>query len=75
MNNDQFQTELNKLARMCNKLVAEAKKQFGEDAHLFYEAEGSFHIMSGDSNGSASNRQDFVEVSSTVNCHLGAGAW
>lgn len=75
MTDKQLMAKLATLVKICNELDDEAKARYGEQGHLFFEADGSFHVMSGDSNGNASERQEFVEFSSRGYCRLGAGAW
>lgn len=71
----QIQAKLNRLAAIANELDAEAKRRWGPKAMLFFEAEGGFHMMSGDSDGGASKRQEFMEMRSDGYCTMGAGAW
>lgn len=70
-----LQRKLNQLATLANELGEEAKRRFGDKAELFFESDGTFHIMSGDSDGGASERLAFVEFSSNVYCTMGSGAW
>ncbi len=71
----QIQTKLDKLVSIANELDDEAKRRWGPEAMLFFESEGTFHMMSGDSDHGFLERQKFVEQSSDVNCRMGAGAW
>ena len=71
----QVQSKLNTLATLAQELQEEAVRRYGKDGFLFYECEGQFHIMSGDSEGSASARQAFVKFSSKPLCCMGCGAW
>lgn len=75
MTDKQVQADLNKLVRLCNKLVEEAHRRHGPSGNLFYEAEGSFYLMRGDVNGSNMEHQQFIELASEGYCRLGAGAW
>ena len=77
MTDGQLQRSLDRLARLAERLDVEAKRRYGEDGMLFFEAEGSFHIMDGDACGnfdSAVDRQKHVRFSS-VHTNLSAGAW
>ena len=79
----QIQRKLNQLVKIANELVEEAKRRYGQGnehgkAGLFYEADGSFHLMSGDAevdDGTDSGRQSYVQFSSKGYCEMGAGAW
>lgn len=75
MTDEKLQAELNALVRLANKLDAEAKCRYGEEGFLFFEAEGSFHIMSGDSDEGCLDRQAHIKFSSDDYCTMGAGAW
>jgi hypothetical protein len=75
MTDEQLQKKLNQLARLANELDDEAKRRHGSQGYLFFEADGSFHIMSGDSDGGASARQAFITLTSDIYCKMGAGCW
>lgn len=75
MTNEQVQKKLNQLVKIANELEDEAKTRYGPDGSLFHEAEGSFHLMDGDSNGRSSERQTHVRFTSEKHCNMGAGAW
>jgi hypothetical protein len=70
-----LQRKLQQLVTLANELDAEAKKQFGAKGQLFYEADGTFHIMDGDPGDSAFERQKHIVMSSSGVCRMGAGAW
>lgn len=74
MDDKEIQTKLNQLAKICNELQAEATRRYGAEGRLFFDADGHFHIMDGDSDGSAWARQEHVRFSSK-HCNLGSGAW
>ena len=67
--------KLERLVELCNELDDEAKRRWGSEGNLFYESEGSFHMMDGDCNGGGVSRQSHVKFSSKTWCKLGAGAW
>jgi len=75
MTDDQLQQKLNKLVKLCNELQKEAEARYGKEGSLFFEAEGTFHIMDGDEASGASMRQSHIRFSSEGHCRLGAGAW
>lgn len=75
MTDKEIQKDLNMLVRLCNKLVVEAHRRHGAPGQLFYEAEGSFHLMRGDVNDGPQERQAYIDLSSEGVCRLGAGAW
>lgn len=75
MTDQQVQRKLNQLVKICNELVDEAHRRYGRGGQLFYEAEGSFHFMDGDSETGLIERQDHVRLTSNGVCTLGAGAW
>lgn len=71
----QMQAKLNRLVKIANELDNEAKRRWGKNAMLFFEAEGTFFMMSGDDKGVASARQAHIQMSSNGYCQMGAGAW
>lgn len=76
MTDREVQRRLNQLVRLCNDLDAEAKRRYGSEGMLFYESEGGFYLMSGDSdNGNVTARQEHVQFHSTGVCNLGSGSW
>jgi hypothetical protein len=64
--------KMNQLANLCDELDDEAKRRYGEDAFLFFEAGGYFQIMDGDSDF---GRQNHIRLQSDTPCKLQAGAW
>lgn len=74
MDDKTLQRKLDQLAKLANALDDEAKRRYGEQAMLFFEAAGSFHIMKGDSDGSMADRTAMAVFSSDY-CCMGAGAW
>ena len=76
MTNEQVQKKLNLLQKIANQLAREAKKRYGADGLLFYEADGAFHFMSHDdgANGIAS-RQGGIIMSSVGYTDMDCGAW
>lgn len=75
MDDKTLQKKLNQLAKLANELDAEAKARYGAEGNLFFESEGQFHIMDGDSTSGASARTKHVQFSSEPYCTMGAGAW
>ena len=71
----QIQAKLNQLVKIANELQSAAKQRYGEEAFLFYESEGGFHIMAGDSDSDNVIRQNFIRASSHGWCRMGCGAW
>jgi len=77
MTDKELQRKLNKLAKLADELDEEARVRW-DAGFLFYEAEGTFYIMSGDAHtdtASLSDRQAYVEFKSNVFCRMGSGAW
>jgi len=77
MTDDELQRGLDRLARLSNKLKAEAQRRYGKDGMLFFEAEGTFHIMDGDAHHRQScvERQKHIRFSANVISRMDAGAW
>lgn len=75
MDDKTIKRKLNQLRSIANELAVEAQDRWGNDAGLFYESEGSFHMMTGDGDYDASKRQSFVKFSSSGVCFMGCGAW
>ena len=75
MTDETVQRKLNQLRKIANELVAEAHARYGDEGMLFYECEGSFHLMDGDENSGVLERQEHIQFSSTGVCRLGCGAW
>lgn len=80
MTKSQIQEKLDQLAIIANELVDEAKLRYGKDGHLFFESEGTFHLMSGDEDPRSGanhlgDRQLHVVMSSNGYCRMGCGAW
>lgn len=69
-----LQKKLNQLVKIANELGDEARRRW-PNGHLFFEAEGTFHLMSGDCDGLSRERQGYVEASSSGYCTMSAGAW
>ncbi|MCU1483148.1 MAG: hypothetical protein JWQ19_3934 [Subtercola sp.] len=74
MTTEQITDRLEKIALMVNRLDADLKAQFGEQAEVFFEADGGIHAMRGDCDGGAAKRQAFIIASSSYSRH-GVGAW
>lgn len=68
------QRKLDQLVKISNELVEEAKERYGNDAQLFFEAGGTFYIMTHD-DGAVRNRQDAVVMHSNGYCQLSCGIW
>ena len=69
-----LRSKLNQLVKLSNELDAEAKLRWGKQAMLFFEAEGGFYLMDGDSDGGCTERQQHVRFS-VFGSRMGAGAW
>ena len=77
MDDKTVQRKLNQLRKISNEMVDEAKRRYGPEGMLFFEAEGTFHLMDGDADPSQSGveRQKHVRLSSDGFCRMGCGAW
>lgn len=76
MTDKEILKKLADLEKLCNALDDEAKRRYGADGFLFFEADGSFHLMDGDRSPDApGNRQEHARFTSPGYCRLGAGAW
>lgn len=78
MTDKMIQDKLDQLSDLCNELDAEAKRRYGTSGHLFFEADGTFLLMSGDTNPdryTAGERSSYIKFSSSGYCRLGGGAW
>lgn len=77
MTKQQIQAKLDQLTEIANELNDEAKRRYGPDGFLFFEADGAFHIMDGDEpvRDSVNDRQRHIKFSSRKYCAMGAGAW
>jgi hypothetical protein len=75
MDDKTVQRKLNQLAKIAEELGAEAERRYGRNGNLFYESEGTFHLMDGDSHGSGRDRQKHVKFQSEPFCRMGCGAW
>lgn len=78
MTNAQIRIKLDQLAALANELDAEAKRRYGPEGMLFFEAEGGFYLMDGDEThdtATSSQRQKRIKFSSQIVCRMGAGAW
>lgn len=64
--------KMNQIAKLCDELHAEAKRRYGKDGLLFFECEGYFNLMDGDS---LHGRQKHVKIKSDYGCSLQCGAW
>ena len=76
MDDKTVQRKLNQLTKIINELADEAESTYGQEASIFYEAEGQFHMMAHDRMGLGYNRQDGVRFSSN-GCAISAdcGGW
>lgn len=70
-----FHKSLDKLAILANEIDADAKLIYGDDAKLFYEASGRFHVTVGDSSADIAERLATIRASSVITCNMEAGAW
>lgn len=75
MKDETLQRKLNSLVRIANELDDEAKRRYGKEGNLFFEGDGTFHIMAGDVDDSGVKRQEFIRASSHGYCRMGSGAW
>ena len=76
MTDAEVQKKLDQLARIANELDNEAKRRYGSEGQLFFEAEGQFHFMSSDhSDAGISERQSGIVMTSKGNTRMGCGAW
>jgi hypothetical protein len=69
-----IQRKLNQLVKLANELNAEAAMRY-EHGTLFYESEGSFHLMDGDEDSGCAARQAHIRFSSTGYCRMNCGSW
>jgi hypothetical protein len=76
MSDKEVQKKLDQLTKIANELEDEAKRRYGPFGFLFFEADGSFHLMENDAeNASPATRQEFIKFTSRGHCRMGAGAW
>ena len=76
MTDEKIQRKLNQLSALANELDAEAKRRWGREAHLFFEADGAFHMMDSEAGGeSVTERQSHSKFQSQRYCRLGVGCW
>ncbi len=75
MDDKTVQKKLDQLVKITNELAAEAKRRYGPQACIFYEAEGAFHMMEKDECGVSRERQRGVKFSSNGYCRADCGAW
>jgi len=77
MDDKTIQRKLNQLRKIANELSDEARVRYGSEGMLFFEAEGTFHLMDGDADPykGGVERQKHVRFSSHGFCKMGCGAW
>lgn len=75
MTKQQIQNKLNRLAKISSELDREAKRRYGPDGNLFYESEGTFFLLDGDSTGGSDDRQSHIKMRSEGYTNMGCGAW
>jgi hypothetical protein len=76
MTDQEIENELNRAAKILNKVHREAVRRHGNKGFIFFDESGIFHLMSGDvEDGTAGDRQDFIDVSSSVRAQVSGGAW
>ncbi len=75
MDDATLKRKLAQFVKLGNELHGEAKLRYGPEGFLFHEAEGGVFLMSGDDNGTAGSRQEFIRESAKGIAHWGAGAW
>ena len=74
MDDKTLQKKLDQLARLAQQMQKEAQSRY-PGGRLFYECEGQFHVMAGDADGGASDRQEFIRFTSRPFCNMDCGAW
>ncbi len=74
MTDQELQRRLNQFVRLGNELHAEARRRYGDQAHVFHEAGGGVHIMDGDDQAS-STRQRHIKYSADIMARWGLGCW
>jgi hypothetical protein len=74
MTDTTVQRKLNQLRKIANELADEAQLRSPEGS-LFYESEGNFHLMDGDCDSGAMERQKHILFSSDGYCRMGCGSW
>jgi hypothetical protein len=75
MTDDQVQKKLDQLKKIANELAEEAKRRYGNEGILFFEAEGTFHVMARDCDSVSLDRQEGIRFSSKGYCKMECGAW
>ena len=67
---------LDTIARKVRELDEILRAEFGPEAFVFFEADGTICAMSGDdTNGSSTERQRYVVAQADHYARYGAGAW
>ncbi len=66
---------IDRIARDSQEAHSLAVEVFGQEAMVFAEGDGSLQVMSGDCDGSAIKRQQFVKLTAEQNHGLAVGAW
>lgn len=68
--------KMDEFVRLGNEIDRAIKQQYGSQAWLFHEADGTMYAMSGDAtDGSISARKKFIKAQSDEIVKWGAGAW
>ncbi|WP_109479111.1 hypothetical protein [Paraburkholderia sp. C35] len=79
MTKAQIADRLEKIALMVTRLDADLKAQFGEEASVFFEADGGIHAMdvddTADKRANVSSRQKHIIASCKTYSRHGVGAW
>lgn len=74
-NAKELQRSLDSLARLVNRIDAQAKALVGEDARVLFEPRGRLHVIVGDGNGTLEERLGRIRASATIVCRMEASAW
>ena len=75
MDDKTIQRKLDQLVSIANELGDEAKRRYGPEGSIFYESEGSFHMMDGDTDEGVAERQAHIKFTSRHYCTMGCGSW
>lgn len=71
----EMRRKLRLIAKHINELDDAMKAEYGPQASVFFEAEGGIHLMTGDSEEGAAERQSHVIESTAEYVRFGCGAW
>ena len=71
----QLQKLLDRISKDSNAAHALAQEIYGREASVFCESEGTIHVMDGNSEEGAQERQAHIKLSSNYAHRLGVGSW